>query len=180
MLSRQQKLRAYWPNIYTVDTSCKRRREKKIKMFCIALMVTFDLFKLTYRMTWVKKRRQTTRQLWHFTDENQGAKKFEKRNLAHFHTWAWFHVVYFSKINFWSIKNQADQLFCGFPFSIHWPVCAKKNRVQFLLTSYRFKGHNRYVQGTIEESYQIKSQMWHLLWNFWSRISVSVTCKFNS
>ena len=67
-------------------------------MFCIALMVTFDLFKLTYRMTWVKKRRQTTRQLWHFTDENQGAKKFEKRNLAHFHTWAWFHsFVYFSK-----------------------------------------------------------------------------------
>ena len=67
-------------------------------MFCIALMVTFDLFKLTYRMTWVKKRRQTTRQLWHFTDENQGAKKFEKRNLAHFHTWAWFHIfVYFSK-----------------------------------------------------------------------------------
>ena len=97
MLSRQQELRAYCPNIYTVGTSCKRRREKKIKMFCIALMVTFDLFKLTYRMTWVKKRRQTTRQLWHFTDENQGAKKFEKRNLAHFHTWAWFHIfVYFS------------------------------------------------------------------------------------
>ena len=97
MLSRQQELRTYCLTIYTVGSSCKRRREKKIKMFCIALMVTFDLFKLTYRMTWVKKRRQTTRQLWHFTDENQGAKKFEKRNLAHFHTWAWFHIfVYFS------------------------------------------------------------------------------------
>jgi hypothetical protein len=29
----------------------KEDGRKKIKMFCIALMVTFDLFKLTYRMT---------------------------------------------------------------------------------------------------------------------------------
>ena len=100
MLSRQQELRAYCPNMYIHILWVQVVKEdgrKKIKMFCIALMVTFDLFKLTYRMTWVKKRRQTTRQLWHFTDENQGAKKFEKRNLAHFHTWAWFHIfVYFS------------------------------------------------------------------------------------
>ena len=37
MLSRQQELRAYYPNIYTVGTSCKRRREEKKKnvLHCI-------------------------------------------------------------------------------------------------------------------------------------------------